>query len=661
MIVHFDFQSADSSRDAANAIDRLRGILAPAHRDQAVKIWDHLIAKAGELIPVGGGATRATLVDALNRAQFPVGAARSFWRDIETLNRESERALSDIKSTIHGLHLHRVEAYQDAREALAEGRFVQLSGEPGCGKSALLKGIAEECARNGPVFVLKDTRIHPKGWSAHAHVLGVSDDIVALLREFSCSGEPILFIDGIDKIVDPAVQLTVNDVLKAIADNNELSAWRVLATVREQNLKHLETWLDGEALKKLHLRNAAVASLHDDELAVVASAFPRLRTLLTQAVGVDVILRRPFYLKAILNLAGRDASSGLPATEVELVRLWWHFGASDRTDFSAAQHRRNVLLDLADRLSRAPNSPIAIRNVAPEQLDELKASGVIRDKQLGHSVVFAHDIYEEWALCQFLISQQSEIVGLLKDRNEPDIMIRPMQLLGAYALETGASADDWKILYDKTGDGSLRPVWQRAILTSCVQSTRTTQLLTTISDFLLESDGERLKRLLLAITTLEVRPNPFFLNEKLVPGLDPEHRAKFAHHTAIPRPLTWVRFLDWLMPQTATLPPGLIPNLLPAFTTWQTAYAGQAVRHCHEIGALSYSWLKEFEAAHHPKNFKGYCEPFGGAVRGRDLEKNIRALFLSSAADVHRRPRRDSGLPFRRLGRTGGRAHGGAD
>jgi hypothetical protein len=239
VIVHFDFQSADSSRDAANAIDRLRGILAPEDRDQATKIWDHLIAKAGELIPVGGGATRATLFDALKTAQFPVGAARSFWRDIEMLNRESQRALSDIRSTIHGLHVHRAESYQGARQALAEGRFIQLNGEPGCGKSALLKGIAEECSRNGPVFVLKDTRIHPKGWSAHAHVLGVSEDIVALLREFSCSGEPVLFIDGIDKIVDPTVQLTVNDVLRAIADNRELSAWRVLVTVREQNLTHL--------------------------------------------------------------------------------------------------------------------------------------------------------------------------------------------------------------------------------------------------------------------------------------------------------------------------------------------------------------------------------------------------------------------------------------
>ena len=634
VIVHFDFQSADSSRDAANVIDRLRGILASADRDKAAKIWDHLVAKAGELIPVGGGATRATLVDALKTAQFPVGTTRSFWHDIETLNRKSERALSDIKSTIHGLHLHRAEAYQAAREALAEGRFIQLNGEPGCGKSAILKGIAEECARNGPIFVLKDTRIHPKGWSAHAHVLGISDDIVVLLREFSCSGEPILFIDGIDKIVDPAIQLTINDVLKAIADNTELSAWRVLATVREQNLKHLETWLDGEALKKLPLRNVAVASLNDGELAVVALAFPRLHPILTQAGGTDVILRRPFFLEAMLTLSGRDASSQLPATEVELLRLWWHLGASDRTDFSAAQHRRNVLLELADRLSRTPNSPIAIRAIAPEQLDELRSSGVIRDKQLGHSIVFAHDIYEEWALCQFLISQQSEIVALLKGRNEPDLLIRPMQLLGAYALETGTSADDWKILYDKTGDVSLRPVWQRAILTSCVQSTRTTQLLTAISDYLLEKDGERLKRLLLAITTLEVQPNPLFLNEKLIPDLEPEERAKLAHHTAIPKPLTWVRFLNWLMPQTATLSPALIPNLLPAFTTWQTAYAGQKVRHCREIGALSYSWLEEFEAAHHPKNLREYRQPFGGAVGGRDLEKTIRALFLSSAADV---------------------------
>jgi shikimate kinase len=296
VIVHYDFQSATSSRDEASVIDRLNGVLPTERRDQAKGIWDHLIAKAGEVIPAGGGATRTTLIEALKRNGFAIGPAPSFWKDIQALQRESRRALDDIKSHIHDLRLHRANAYQHVRGALTDGgRFIQIDGEPGTGKSALLKEIAEECEHAGPVLVLKDTRIHPKGWAAHAHVFGVSDDMPALLREFACAGEAILFIDGIDKITDPAVQLTVNDVLKAIANDDGLTAWRVLVTIREQNLKHLETWLDPDTLKKLPLRTVAVKALDDAELNLVAKSFPRLRPLLSQSGGPDVILKRPFF------------------------------------------------------------------------------------------------------------------------------------------------------------------------------------------------------------------------------------------------------------------------------------------------------------------------------------------------------------------------------
>jgi hypothetical protein len=56
----------------------------------------------------------------------------------------------------------------------------------------------------------------------------------------------------------------VNDVLKAIAFDNGLAQWRIVVTVREQNLRHLETWLDPDALKKLPLRTVTVGAL--DEL-----------------------------------------------------------------------------------------------------------------------------------------------------------------------------------------------------------------------------------------------------------------------------------------------------------------------------------------------------------------------------------------------------------
>jgi hypothetical protein len=96
--------------------------------------------------------------------------------------------------------------------------------------------------------------------------------------------------------------------------------------------------------------------------------------------------------------------------------------------------------------------------------------------------------------------------------------------------------------------------------------------------------------------TIEVFPNPLFLNEQLTPNLEPEERARFAHLAAVPKPLTWVRFLDWLVPQMATLPESLIPDLLPMFKTWQDAFAGKKVRHCREIGKVTYAWLKVLPA-----------------------------------------------------------------
>lgn len=633
VILHFDFQLVEESRDAASAIDRIRGLLSAGDRSQAKKIWDHLIAKAGELIPVGGGATRATLVEQLARDGFSIGAAPSYRKDIVALQGESARSLGDIKSHLHGLRLHRKTAYEDIREALEDGRFIQIDGEPGTGKSGLLKDLAEELRRDGPVLVLKDTRIHPKGWPAYAHVLGVSADLTALLREFACGGRAVLFIDGIDKITDPAVQLTVNDLLKAIAFDPGLGQWRIVVTVREQNLKHLETWLDPDALKKLPLKTIGLKALDDEELDLVAEQFPRLRPLLSQSGSADIVLRRLFFLDAMLSLAGREGKEQLPATESELLQLWWDLGGSDRADFSPAQHRRNVLLQLAERLLNSAHGPLAIHDLPPEVIGELKSAGILRDKDVGHSVVFTHDIYEEWALCQLLIKHGSDVAAFLKAHAESEALVRPVQLLGTYTLEM-AAPEPWKGLYENTGDPSLRPVWQRAILTSPLQSTRATQLLQSVSAYLLDNEGARLKKTLIALTTTEVVPNLLFLDQTLTPEIDPADRAKYAHRLAVPKAATWVRFLDWLMPLVPQLPPPLLPELLPTFTTWQTTFSGRKVRHCRQIGELTYQWLSEAESASNPWTRNAQHTQLGSIFGGRDFQKPLRKIFLSSVGDV---------------------------
>lgn len=636
-ILYFDFQTEASSRDAELAIDRIRRALEPEKRGQAINVWNHLITRAGNTAPVGGGDTRATLLASMVTEGLPTIAGESLWADIQKVGRESERALSMIKADIHGLRLNRHTAYDAVMSSLSAGRFIQIDGEPGSGKSALLKQIATEHQQFGPVFVLKDQRISPRGWAAHANQLNITDNLAALLGELACVGPAIVFIDGIDKIADPAVQLTVNDVVRAIACEPSLSDWKILATVREQNLEHLATWLDPDALKLLPIKTVTVSPLGSGELKIVTAAFPRLRPILLETENADVILRRPFFLDSIIRLAGREGTEELPASEAELLKLWWELGGSDDPNFASAQDRRNSLMELAERFLAEPSRPIPIRDIPAGALESLKTAGVLRDANLGHTVAFTHDIYEEWALCEWLMNRLPQVAAAIRSVGEPQELVRPLQLLGSYLLETEQSDDAWRDLYADCGQDDLRPIWQRTLLTSCLRSTRSTHVLNKLSAFLAENDHDVLKKLLNALQTLEVVPNAMFLDEKALPSLEPEERVKFAQLAAWPKLLTWVRFFDWFFASEDDPVPALVPVLVPVFNTWQSYCAGQNIRHCGRIGEIAGRWLTEFEEALHPDHFRDLRNPLGLSLRYEDesaLEDSIRTLFLSSAGDV---------------------------
>ncbi len=636
-ILHFDFDTEEASRDAAGALDRIRHCLPVQQRHQAGAIWEHLIAEAGEISPTGGGASRQSLVMSLQSTGLPPGSVATFWCDIRAIDQESKRALASIKDDMHGLRLNRVHAYEEVQDALRTARFVQIDGEPGTGKSALLKQLAGDIAQSGPVFFLQDSRIQPRGWAAHAGQLGLSGDLIGLMSEFGIVAEATLFIDGIDKVNDPAAQLTVNDLVRAIAFEPALSGWKVLVTVRAQNLQHIATWLDPAALRRMTIRSVTVSPFGVDELNIISSEFPRLRPLFLESGNADVILKRPFFLEALLNLSGRESTTSLPASEVELLRLWWKLGGADLSGGVWAQHRREVLISLAERVIAAPGSAISIRGLQPEPLEELKSAGVISDSRLGLSVAFSHDIYEEWAVCEWLIGKLPNIASELRSSKESQELIRPVQLLGAYILETDDTNTEWQRLYEELDDVALRPVWQRAVLTSCLRSTRTVDILGRLANYLHQNNDDGLKKLLNALHTLEVVPNPNFLDDTLFPELDPEERVRLAHASALPKVFTWIRFLDWYLPSAGGPSPSLIPDLLPVFRIWQLTCGGQKIRHCDRIGEIAHEWLTEFEAGLHPESHSDFRDPFGinfGYEEERKLEGVIRSVFLASAGDI---------------------------
>jgi hypothetical protein len=635
-IVVFDFESS-SSRDEENVKDRLRSYLPVQDRDRAADIWAHVIRQSAEIMPTGGGATRETIAEKLGLEGLPVGLLPSRAADIQAVERESGFALGSIHDSIGSLRVLRPKVSSELAQSVARGRFIQIVGEPGSGKSAMLKALALEQKLTGPTLVIASNRVRPRGWSAHASDLGIDTDLIGLLVELEAVGGPILFIDGIDRVQTPETKVTVNDLVRSIATEPRLSRWKIVVTVREQNLEHLRTWLDPNALKELPLETVRVPSLSEEEAAEVATAYPAVRAILGSYNETSAIARSPFFLNALIGLRGGLSKEPGPATEIELMTLWWKHGGVDAGEFAEIHARRDLILLLAERVSKNPHRSISIRGLPSSPLGELRSNGVLRDAVIGHSVLFAHDIYEEWSLCQYLVHLGSGVVPYVRSLGEPQALVRPVQLLGTSQLEFETEPSNWVALFREFGSQDLRPVWQRALLIGIVKSARAKHLLQNASTFLLADDSAELRRLLTALRTTETVPNERFLSESAVPDVSAEDRVRMAELAAYPKVHIWMGVFDWLFSSEVVADPKLIPELVSLFAVWQRAFAGRAIRWCADIGEIAFNWLLEFETALHPKEWDQRRSPFGVAF-ARDsvtkLERDIRNLFLDSAPNA---------------------------
>ena len=157
----------------------------------------------------------------------------------------------------------------NVEERLAENRLVNISGLPGCGKSAVLKRFASNAAAKGPILFLKSDRLVGNGWSTFASAIGLRHSAAELLTEISATGTSIVFIDGIDRI-RPDQKGIVADLLRIVETDPSLAHWKVLATSRDQGLEAYRAWFPPSFYRGSGIGNVSVNPFSDDEAEVLA-------------------------------------------------------------------------------------------------------------------------------------------------------------------------------------------------------------------------------------------------------------------------------------------------------------------------------------------------------------------------------------------------------
>jgi energy-coupling factor transporter ATP-binding protein EcfA2 len=613
-ILVFDF-TARGSADEALVRERAAQALHADDASHAGELWTILVELALRVAVSGGDRTRAQLVEELQQQAFRLAGDRRHAATRVRLAEASENALADIGDVVAGVTLSRHERLEQIRAALDSGRYIEIRGDSGVGKSALLKNLARQIATESRVMVLSPGRTPTRGWLEMRAVLGFDGTARDLLVDLAGTGGAILFIDNLDRFAADE-RLTVIDLVRAAAD---VPGVAVVATARTNFDVDEPNWLPGDGLDRLgRAKPVMVDELSESEIAELRHSAPRLVPLLADNHPARPVARNLFRLARLAAHTDREEST---RTEVQMAQQWWRTadGALDATH----RERSRVLRALGEGVL-AQSEPLDVRDLSSAAIDSLIRTETLRD--LGSDrVAFRHDVLAEWALGCLLWSDTAAFDRLPLGRPAPATLARGVELAARSAVELVADSTQWQSLLERLSRDGIHGSWRRAVLLALVRSEAATDVLTKARVLLLADHGHLLRELIRVVKAVEVMPAADLF---AAAGVDP---AIIPRHLNAPRGPSWFRLIMWLLQLGEDLPSPAIPDVVDLYTDWSLGGLGIDPLTPRLLPWL-HRWLTEIEEARNTENVWRERAPFGGDLGGanlRDLETNLRTAFVS--------------------------------
>jgi len=557
VIVHFDIEGA-GARDATYTWNRLMDLMPERDAGSARAAFSQMVAMVGELAPVAGSVDRTTLRQRL-QGSVKLGDEPSFAHDLALLRQHSDRCLNSIRDSIGDkARLPREPAVRAIVGAIQGHAVTIVTGEPMVGKSVLLRLVARSLASEGQVIALAAEQLRGTDTTSYLHELSISTNFQDLLAAAGNAPLRCVFVDGLEKVLghDDRV-LVLKDLIRAVCSYNEGLAvegvspayqWRLLLTCRQREADAILSNLD---LGDASTSRIGAQLLDDDEVGAVIEEVPDLAHIATDA-HLGELLRRPLVLDLLAKpgVAQMQSVPTVKPSEAWLMQVFWRDvvrrGEGMRPGQGRPAAREQAMLGVA-------RGTIGLEPAGPDEeaLEGLMSDGLLAGDR-AHTR-FAHDAYQDWALCRLLADQATRIPEFLKERGEPPVLTDALRLYALELLNAEGHPDEWRqLLVSLEGTDGLSPRWQRAVLLAPLHSPGAAAVLDSAAGMLLEDEGRRLRQMLLWLRHSYTVPN-----EKVREWLR-EAYDQYAPYLALPDVQKWQPALTFVLGRVDALSDGCI-------------------------------------------------------------------------------------------------------
>ena len=616
-VLAFDFEQPGSVC-AQLARERCALQLASQDAGRAGELWDSLQQIALLVDADGGDLDAAALRERLNGERgYRLAGDRRLHVARERLAETAENTLATIGASVHGVAVDRGGRVAAALSALEQGRYLEIRGAGGVGKSGVLKDLAQRIGVESRIGVVAPHRVPGGGWAALAAQLGCEVSAREFLTDLAGDGGGTLFVDGIDRFDDLGQRATVADLIRAAG---QVCGFRVVVTARLDFDADARAWLPAQALQDLgEAPPLVIDELGGDEVAQLRDADPALAALLTHGHPAEKLVRNLYRLDRLAR--GVAAEVAAPFSEAQMAWQWWTTG--DAPDATSRLERRRVLRSLAVH-SLASSAPMDTGTSPADAITALTESGSLRALSAVR-VEPAHDVLRDWAIGCLLYEEPEHFATLALEAPAPVRLVRGVELSARLHAERCSDAMAWQALLDRVSVPGAHGSWRRAVLLALARTERADEVLNRCLPTLAGDNAELLADLVRAAITVDSQPAaPLWA----ALGAD---TSKLTDDFVTPRGPAWLNLIAWSLAIEDRLPHAAVPQFVDLYSRWCSAFAGQDALSPLLVARL-YAWLVEVEAKNHPKapGFKGWmaAKETPGLSMTTAQEGDLRTAFL---------------------------------
>jgi hypothetical protein len=493
-------------------IQSLIGLYSP---DDPSSLWSTILDFVQSADQNAGTITVETLPHAIS-TPFKTRKTLHWDSDLSKLKAHGEYIVGGIRKSIGGFHVDRSNLLARLINEAERSKFVLVSGPRGCGKSGLIREFTEYMTDRAPVFCLRTEDFDKAHLDSVFSSMGLQSSISELECNLALMPARYLLIESLEKLLELQNSAAFTDLLHFL---DKHPGWVVIATTRDYAYQHLVfNYLQPSQTTYSTL---LVEDFTDHQIETLCKRVDFLQRIAANP-SLKPLLKNPFLaeLAHTVTESGAQFSTGDDQNDFRKA-VWNHVIAKEQVRADGMPLRRKqTFIQVSVTRARQMVYAVPEKLFDAEALFKLEEDNLIRRDHSAGLVSPAHDVFEDWALEQYIedayLQHSDDVVRFVNAVGHEPALTRAFRLWLYEKLVSSNGIAPLVVAILKNRD--IQTYWQDETISAVFLGPNPLDFLKQLTTELLAQDAQLLRRFCFILRISCKVPDEDLIRQVLRPG-----------------------------------------------------------------------------------------------------------------------------------------------